>query len=126
MVSHNNSHHPWPHQVKKCLRTCACADSHHPAHAQSTIRAFTLYSYFLWYAMILLADSESPSQTMMIIRVDLGLRSVYEQYVFTRHDPPYKSHFSDFPSIALLYNQLYHNNHLSTAVTVIPFQGGCC
>ena len=29
-------------QAKKCLRACAkCADSHHPAHAQSPIRAIT-------------------------------------------------------------------------------------
>ena len=41
---------------EKCLRTCAkCADLDHPAHAQSIIRAFALYPYFL---MIPLADSE--------------------------------------------------------------------
>ena len=30
---------------------------------QSIICAFALHSYMLWYAMILLADSESPNQT---------------------------------------------------------------
>ena len=35
-------------QEKRCLRICAkCADSDHPAHTQSIIRAFALHSYFL-------------------------------------------------------------------------------
>ena len=49
-------------QAKKCLRTCSkCADSDHPPHTQSIIRAFALYSYILWYPM--LANSEDPDQT---------------------------------------------------------------
>ena len=35
-------------QAKKCLLTCEkCADSDNPAHAQSIIRAFALYSHIL-------------------------------------------------------------------------------
>ena len=40
-------------------------DSDHPAHAQSIIRVFAVHSFFLWYPVIMLADSEGP---------DLGLR----------------------------------------------------
>ena len=37
-----------PRQVKKCLQACIkCADSDHPAHAQSIIWAFTLNLYIL-------------------------------------------------------------------------------
>ena len=46
-------------QVKKCLQTCAiCAESDHPAHAQSIIRAFAIHSYILLNSIILLTDSE--------------------------------------------------------------------
>ena len=49
----------------KCLQTCTkCADSDHPAHAQSIIRVFTLDSYILQYPMIPLADTEGPDQTV--------------------------------------------------------------
>ena len=62
-------------RAKKCIRTCAkCADSDHPAHAQSIIRAFVLNSYNLRYPMILLADSEGPDQTSQAV---LGFRCLY-------------------------------------------------
>ena len=43
-----------------------CADSDHPAHAQSIIQVFVLHSYILLYPMILLADSEGPDQTALM------------------------------------------------------------
>ena len=39
------------------------AQSDHPAHAQSIIRAFAFHSYIHKYPMILLADSEGPAQS---------------------------------------------------------------
>ena len=51
-------------QAEKCFQTCAKrADSDHPAHAQSLIRAFVLHWYILLYPMILLADCEGADQT---------------------------------------------------------------
>ena len=53
-----------PHQAKKCFQACAkSAVSDHPAHTRSTIQAFTLHSYILYYPMIVLADSEGPDET---------------------------------------------------------------
>ena len=53
-----------PRQAKMCLRTGAkCADSDHPAHTQSNIRAFALHSYILWYPMILIQDNEDNNPT---------------------------------------------------------------
>ena len=61
-----------PRQAKKCLRTCAkYANSDHPAHAQSIIRAFALHSYIPRYPMKLLADREGPDQTARMRRLIL-------------------------------------------------------
>ena len=58
---------------KKCLQTCAkCADSDHPATAQSIIRAFALHSYSVWYPIMLLADTKSPDQTARMRRLILA------------------------------------------------------
>ena len=58
-----------PRQAKKCLRTCTkCADSVHPAHAQSNTRPFAVHSCILPYPMILIADSEGPDQTARMRR----------------------------------------------------------
>ena len=55
---------------KKCLRTCAkCADSDHPSHAQSLIRAFALHWNILQHPMIQLVDSKGPYQTARMRRL---------------------------------------------------------
>ena len=60
----------WPRQAKKCHETYAkCADSKHPAHAQSIIWDFDLHLYILKYTMILAADREGPDQTAQMRRL---------------------------------------------------------
>ena len=59
-----------PRQAKKYFQACAkCADSDHPAHAQSISRAFALQSHILKYPVILLADSEGLDQTARMRRL---------------------------------------------------------
>ena len=83
-----------PGQAKKCLRTCAkYADSDHPAHAQSIVRALALHSYILWCPMILLADSAGPDQTarmhrliwVFAVRIYPKIRFRMELPICTRH-----------------------------------------
>ena len=58
--------------------TCAkCADSRHPARAQSIILAYALRSYILWYPMIPSAGREGPDQTEWTAQSDLGFRCPY-------------------------------------------------
>ena len=59
-------------QAQKCFRACAkCADSDHPAHAQSITRTFALH---IFYSSHLVADNEGPDQTRGDAQADLGLR----------------------------------------------------
>ena len=69
----------------KWRRTCAkYADSGHPAHVQSNIRAFALHLYILQYQMIMLADRDGPDQTVRMRRLI---------WAFAVHICP-KTHFS--------------------------------
>ena len=70
-------------QAKKCLRKCTkCADSDHPASAQSIIRAFTLHLYTL-YLVILFADSEGSDQTGSTVNI---IRRYRQSAASTRTD----------------------------------------
>ena len=55
---------PFSWRNKTGIRTRAkCADSDHPAIAQSPVRAFALHSYILKYPIILLANNRHPDLT---------------------------------------------------------------
>ena len=57
-------------QAKKSLRVRAiCADSDHPPHAQSIIRALLSILYILCYPIILFTDSEGPDQPARMRRL---------------------------------------------------------
>ena len=61
----------WLRQAKKkFFRICAkCADSDHPAHAQSIMWAFAINSIILWHPIIVKADSEGTDQTARMRRM---------------------------------------------------------
>ena len=74
---------------KSCLLICAkWADSSHPAQAQNIVRACALYSYIMWYTMILIADSECTDQAARkrTINTMMGLR-IRSGPSLSAHDP---------------------------------------
>ena len=96
-----------PRQARKYFQTCA--DSDHPAYAQSSIRAFPFHLYIMEYTMILLANSECPDQTARNAQADLGRRCPHTPEDKFSHDAV---HIRIYFTISLLWHKtLYHGTY---------------